>query len=454
MHGCRTVKDKFWSDPSIRKAITKSRFEYHDPQHRPACFKKTCECRMLFPKLPHDQTTIVEDNSEGVTAFTRLVEGDTLFSKPWLLYPKRPMGCEYINQHSHAVSEVFNCNSNIQIGDPSHVFYSTLYTSKSTQDDDSNRQKRIAMSIVRRLIRQEKNAMSGHIERIPEGFIEGISRMLSGLCAATCRDSVSAPMAHLLICQNGKRFRYSHDFAPMLVNQMDDALAGRPVKSILRKTRERGKKKDGGGREIMWLDSLSNDYLYRPRTQEFKNMSLYEFTMHYEKQFKSHDMTIRDGTFSQEHPGRPYVSCQRREHPVIPRVSYVKDSMCMIQDLEMNKLPGKPTRIRERYAKTALLQFYPYRNVDDLMCKGSYWKRFMCELTKKRRGIRTKFWDQGFEILQNVDDRLTMQRNGKRPTDEVDKDTVCQDGFETGKKKRKRYQDEDEDGLMEISDED
>jgi hypothetical protein len=69
-------------------------------------------------------------------------------------------------------------------------------------------------------------------------------------------------MAHLLICQNGKRFRYSHNFAPVLINQMDDTLAGRPIKSILRKTRKGGKKSDGGGQEILWLDSLSNNYLY------------------------------------------------------------------------------------------------------------------------------------------------------------------------------------------------
>ena len=80
------------------------------------------------------------------------------------------MGCEYINQHSFAVSEVLNCNSNIQIGDPTHVFYSTLYTSKSTQEDDANRQKRIAVAIIRRLVRQERLFLSGQIDRIPDGF--------------------------------------------------------------------------------------------------------------------------------------------------------------------------------------------------------------------------------------------------------------------------------------------
>jgi hypothetical protein len=30
-----------------------------------------------------------------------------------------------------------NCNTNIQIGDASQVFYSTLYTSKSMQEEDN-----------------------------------------------------------------------------------------------------------------------------------------------------------------------------------------------------------------------------------------------------------------------------------------------------------------------------
>jgi hypothetical protein len=141
--------------------ITKERFEFHDPKHRLSCFKKNAECRALFPKVPHRET-IFDDKSTGdPVTFHRLVEGEEVQTKPWLIYPKRPMGCEYSNQHSYAVSEVLNCNSNIQIGDPTHVFYSTLYTSKSTQDDDANRQKRIAMAIVRRLIRQERMMLSG-----------------------------------------------------------------------------------------------------------------------------------------------------------------------------------------------------------------------------------------------------------------------------------------------------
>ena len=133
--GRKRIEDEFWRDRNTRRVITKHRFEYHDPGHRNSCFKKGCECRALFPKLPHKETVLDDKSSDDVIYLHRLVEGEEVMTRPWLIYPKRPLGCEYINQHSYAVSEVLNCNSNIQIGDPTHVFYSTLYTSKSTQED-------------------------------------------------------------------------------------------------------------------------------------------------------------------------------------------------------------------------------------------------------------------------------------------------------------------------------
>jgi hypothetical protein len=103
-------------------------------------------------KLPHNETVLDDQSTGNPVTFHCLDEGEEVQTKPWLIYPKQPLGCEYINRHSYAVSEVLNCNLNIQIADPTHVFYSTLYTSKSTQDDKANRQKRIAMAIIRRLI--------------------------------------------------------------------------------------------------------------------------------------------------------------------------------------------------------------------------------------------------------------------------------------------------------------
>jgi hypothetical protein len=398
---------------------------------------------------------VLDDNTnDGLISLHRLVEKDVVYAKPWLIYPKRPIGSEYINQHSHAVSEVLNCNSNIQIGDPTHVFYSTLYSSKSTQEEDSKRQKRVAMAIVRRLLRQERMIASGQMERTPSGFSEGISRMLCGLNAATSRDVVSAPMAHFLVCNNGKRFRYSHDFAPLLISQMDDTLAGRPVRGILRKSKKFSKEPLKHREDVLWLDSLSNDYLYRPHTRDLDGMSLYEFTMYWEKSLGAHDCSDKDHSFLPDHPGRFFASCTPREQMVIPRVSYIKNSLCMIADLDLNNNnpTGNIEHVREVYAKTALLKFYPYRRQSDLMINGSYWCRFEAELNKKRRGMRTRFWDKGFDILQNINDRLTMQKHGKRPTDEIDRLSKARTEFETGSKKRKRASDDDLLDLSELND--
>ena len=45
-------------------------------------------------------------------------------------------------------------------------------------------------------------------------WIEGLSRMLSGINAATSRGVISAPMSHNLVMQNGERFTF-HTILPI-----------------------------------------------------------------------------------------------------------------------------------------------------------------------------------------------------------------------------------------------
>jgi hypothetical protein len=68
------------------------------------------------------------------------LNGSTREICPFMVIPRRPMGCQYINLHNSPILKVFNFNTNIQIGDVSQVFCSTLYTSKSTQEEDSKKQ--------------------------------------------------------------------------------------------------------------------------------------------------------------------------------------------------------------------------------------------------------------------------------------------------------------------------
>jgi hypothetical protein len=42
-----------------------------------------------------------------------------------------------------------------------------------------------------------------------------------GLNAATTRNGISSTMAHLISCNNGSRFVFSHEFLDLLVGQME-----------------------------------------------------------------------------------------------------------------------------------------------------------------------------------------------------------------------------------------
>ena len=68
-----------------------------------------------------------------------------------MVLPKRPMGCQFTNAHSNPFSAVFNFNSNISIGDVSHVYYTTFYTRKSTQEEDNKKQLRIGRAVIERI---------------------------------------------------------------------------------------------------------------------------------------------------------------------------------------------------------------------------------------------------------------------------------------------------------------
>jgi hypothetical protein len=76
------------------------------------------------------------------------------------------------------------------------------------------------------------------------------------------------------------------------------------------------------------------------------------------------------------------------------------------------------------YAKMALLMFYHYRKLNNHRDDGSYWKRnhkeLQCHLLKKY----TKFWEKGFEMLQNIEDWATLQKLVKCARDPISMATI------------------------------
>ena len=71
----------------------------------------------------------------------------------FLVVPKRPHACEFLNQHSMPISEVISCNTNVCMGDASCVYYNTLYKTKNTQKEDKHTCRKACVQIGRRALR-------------------------------------------------------------------------------------------------------------------------------------------------------------------------------------------------------------------------------------------------------------------------------------------------------------
>jgi hypothetical protein len=57
--------------------------------------------------------------------------------------------------------------------------------------------------------------------------------------------------------------------------------------------------------------------------------------------------------------------------------------------------------------------------LNDLKYDGSYWKLFHNELERHNNNKETVFWKKGFKILQNIQDRSTLEKHVKRARDPI-----------------------------------
>lgn len=496
------IASTHWGEEDIRSLLLQHRFEYHCCFHRYSCFKKGCECRFLFPFTMCPKTTIDEDDSmkkENKVPCYRLSDPHVKWMSPWMLTPERELGCEYVNTFNCALSEIFNCNTNVQIGDVWQVYYSTLYGSKSTEKEDSEIIQRILQSTVRRLARIEEDIITGkrNLDDPDSAFSTALGVMLSGLRAATSRHVVSATMAHLLISLNGHRFQFSHQFGHLLVSQLNAELEDEETLCRVRPIKVNGE-------THFYRDSSSDDYIFRPRSLE--STCSYLMSMWYRKIRKSNkaintyanrqqqaqqedtDESSCDGSSCDEsssdesscsgsscstshgdsfnnnpdsnndvdaanddgiiysvdfdkppsipakhlnfvdgHPARMYTKLTQLKQWVIPLMFYEDESLCSIEHLQLDNTNVNiiTEQTREYYAKTALLMFYPFRCIEDIMLDGSHWKLFHSELQKFNNGLPTTFWSKGFDILQNIENRNHLQHNVKKREDKVTRNSLC-----------------------------
>jgi hypothetical protein len=87
-------------------------------------------------------------------------------------------------------------------------------------------------------------------------FSEGLSRVLSGLNAATTRNIISATMAHLILSNGGPCFVFLQIFSDLQVRQMEATLQGQEINVCIRTN------KLAHGQLKSWSDSLADEYIH------------------------------------------------------------------------------------------------------------------------------------------------------------------------------------------------
>jgi hypothetical protein len=83
-------------------------------------------------------------------------------------------------------------------------------------------------------------------------------------------------------------------------------------------------------------------------------------------------------------------------------MSLPKEKLCPMEELELhltNPTEGLLDNC-EMYAKMALLIFYPFRQLTDLTCLGSYWKKFHQELTSHHNKKTQNFEKKDFKYFE------------------------------------------------------
>ena len=74
---------------------------------------------------------------------------------------------------------------------------------------------------------------------------------------------------------------------------------------------------------------------------------------------------------------------------------------------------------REDSANITLLIFHPHQQLGDLVSVESCWGLFHKKLKQHRKEKQTICWKQGFSILQNIQDRMIMDKSMSRAVEKL-----------------------------------
>ena len=147
-----------------------------------------------------------------------------------------------------------------------------MYGSKSTQDEDTKDFIKVCNVICRIIQLQREN--EENIEDSAPEFIEGLSRILIGIRTHISSYVIGTPLAYHLLTK-GSRFEFSHDFASLLLGQLEDFTSDMELSFKIRQ-----KKSNTVNESERWIDCFTNNIIYR--NDDLEEVCAYQQVMEYE----------------------------------------------------------------------------------------------------------------------------------------------------------------------------
>jgi len=327
------------------------------------------------------------------------------------------------------------------------IYYVTPYNTKSNQKEEKFPFHKQCVAIAKRIARlrmvelqveDSLQAIDNNTRAASEpSYGKGLGHVLSGICARLASAVISATMAWHLIMQ-GTRFRFSHEFVPILLSQMVDWLDRKPISFKWRRNRITG---EG------WLHSSLMDYLFRPKDDGFEDMSFYSFSMEYELVLKStlkrrreqtrdeeseHEEEdagdidvshIVDWEFLDEHPGQKYACLKKMKKIKVPMLYYNKElpdiQDCKLWEHNEGEILPSVLHAQNEYATVMMLLFLPFRDIYAFKDVDQRWDEFCNAYNSNRLDEKASYYMQNIQDVHNSKKLI-------RPKDQLILDTELQ----------------------------
>ena len=386
----------------------------HKSTHVPKCFKpKEYECRYKVPTKSCNSTEVIyEDNTVDWYDWDGTAGTRNLF----VTEHKRSHVDAFANRHNEIASVVFGSNTNIILGVlGGAMLYVALYASKNTHDEDVKDYAEAGVKMIQKIAATYGEDFDGEDDL--QRKQRGVRTILSACTMVTRCHKVSAPLASFII-RNGSRFKFSHDFTNIFLNQfaaMEEDISDYVLQSS-----------NDDEKVTQFFSSQISDYLHRKKDKQFKNMCTYDFYMQY---FSCRTTIERESKidFTADHPsnGNRVLSKRRGKKKVILTLQYYTfPNSKAFGGLSINEpvvdFDESDTRhaSMEEYSKKVCILFCPFRTLACIKKNGSHLLYLQEQLSLN------KMLPEHLNILKNIQDCHNAMESGS-PVDVLKRLTVA-----------------------------